>query len=254
MKRVPIDLVGGISGFDVSLVEARHIQEALRAKVVLRNAFGSLKDLQTVGGADVAFDVKKGLAFAAVVVLNVGDAMGSVSGVCPEPQPFRAKGSVVVGSAFASKTVTFPYIPGFLSFREGPVLIKALDSLGEVPDILIFDGAGVAHPRGLGLASHMGVLLGKPTIGCAKSRLVGEERTVHHRRGSCEDLIYQGKQVGFILRTRSGVKPVYVSPGHLVDFAMARDVCLRLSGTYRLPEPTRLAHIAVSHYKASLMK
>jgi deoxyribonuclease V len=137
--------------------------------------------------------------------------------------------------------VSFPYIPGLLSFREGPAVMKALAKLSVQPDMLLFDGQGIAHPRRLGIASHIGVLLGIPTIGCAKSRLIGEYSKPHVQKGLCSPLRHKGVTVGAVLRTRSHIKPVFVSPGHLVDINMSVQVVFRCTGKYRIPEPLRRA-------------
>ena len=240
--------------FHVSIEEARKIQAELREKVILKNGFASIRDIKTLAGADVAFDRKNGLVFAAVVVLNVEQITDNGDFRKDTPPPFKTTETEVIEKKFAVDVLTFPYVPGFLTFREGPVLLKAFGELKEKPDLIIFDGAGIAHPRGLGLASHMGVLFGKPSIGCAKSRLVGEDITPGPLRGSWEKLVYNGKTVGSILRTRDRVKPLYVSPGHMADFKTSREICLRLSGIYRLPEPSRLAHTSVTEYKTTYLQ
>ncbi|HEY7513384.1 MAG TPA: endonuclease V, partial [Vicinamibacteria bacterium] len=138
----------------------------------------------------------------------------------------------------------FPYIPGLFSFRELPPLLAAFARLERRPDVLLFDGQGLAHPRGLGLACHAGVLFGVPSVGCAKSRLVGTHDPVGGDRGAWTPLAFEGRTVGAALRTRTGVKPVYVSPGHLVDLASSIRLVLDTTERFRLPEPIRLAHAA----------
>jgi deoxyribonuclease V len=157
-----------------------------------------------------------------------------------------------IDSVVASQPVMFPYIPGLLSFREIPVLLAAWSQLMPKPDLIFCDGQGIAHPRGLGLASHLGLLLKHPTIGCAKSRLVGEYGEIQPIRGSWTPLIYNKTVVGSVLRTRDGVKPVFVSPGHQVGLDQARELVLAACTKYRLPEPIRAAHRLVNNYRRTL--
>lgn len=200
-----------------NIEEARKIQERFSGRVRLTPL---RRPLRTVAGVDASFRDRE--TIAAVVV-------------------FDYKGLWMIDkSCYVTETV-FPYIPGYLSFREGPAIISAVKGLGYTPDILIFDGQGIAHPRRFGIASHMGVMLGRPSIGCAKSRLVGEYREPAYERGSWESLRYNGEDVGAVLRTRSGVKPLFVSPGHLITTEDAIRVILHCTGRYRLPEPIRMA-------------
>ncbi|MEW6110385.1 MAG: deoxyribonuclease V [Nitrospirota bacterium] len=143
--------------------------------------------------------------------------------------------------AFSVEKVRFPYIPGFLSFREGPAIINALRKLRAKPDIILFDGQGIAHPKGIGLASHIGVILDIPAIGCAKSRLIGDFEEPDSMKGSWTFLYYKGKKVGVVLRTRSSVRPVFVSPGHLVDMRSSVEIVMRCVSAYRIPDPLRRA-------------
>ena len=192
--------------------------------------------IATIAGADCAF-VGAGLAtthaLAAVVLLD-------------------AKTLEMIGSAQAVVPCTFPYVPGLLSFREAPAIIAAIEKLPRRPDLLMIDGQGIAHPRGLGIASHLGLWLDMPTIGAAKSRLCGEHRWPGLHRGNGARLIFDGKVVGRVLRTRDGVAPIYVSLGHRIVLEQAVRWCLRCAINSRLPEPTRRAHQMVSLLKASL--
>jgi deoxyribonuclease V len=138
---------------------------------------------------------------------------------------------------------TMPYIPGFLSFREVPVLIKCYNKLRTKPDLLLVDGQGIAHPRSIGLASHLGIILRKPTIGCAKSHLYGSYEMPHSKRGSTASLKVQSRDIGIVLRTRDKTKPLWVSPGHLVNIEDCREYILSSTRGYRLPEPIRFAHM-----------
>ena len=149
---------------------------------------------------------------------------------------------VLLGDSFARLRATMPYVPGFLSYRELPVLVKAYKRLNVKPNVLLVDGQGIAHPRGLGLAAHLGVVLGVPTIGCAKSHLYGEYRMPAPKRGSHKALRIGRRSIGVVLRTRDNVKPLFVSPGHLVDIHDCLRIVLRVARKYRLPEPIRYAH------------
>ena len=143
--------------------------------------------------------------------------------------------------ATSQEDVRFPYIPGLLSFREGQAFISAIKKLKPIPDVIIVDGQGIAHPLGIGIASHIGVLLGIPTIGCAKTRLVGEHVEPGPERGQWTPLIYKKERIGAVLRTRDGVKPVFVSPGNLIDLDSSIEIVLHSLTRYRLPEPIRRA-------------
>lgn len=143
----------------------------------------------------------------------------------------------------AEKLATFPYIPGYLTFREGPALISAFKKIQNIPDVIIFDGQGIAHPRGLGIASHIGILLDKPSIGCAKSVLIGKYEEPGVTRGSFSPLIKDVRQIGVALRTRTGVSPVFVSVGNKMNIAGAVRLILDCAPRFRLPEPIRKAHL-----------
>lgn len=204
--------------WNLSPKQAVALQKKLAEQVILDT---HLKAVETIAGVDVG--IKKDIAKAAVVVLAF-----------PELK--------VIDYAVASGPVPMPYIPGLLSFREGPVIIEAMNLLSVPPDLLIFDGQGIAHPRRMGIASHIGVLLDMPTIGCAKSRLCGDHSEPGEKKGSGAQLTHNGEKIGTVLRTRDRVKPVFVSPGHRVDFDEAVDLVLACCTRYRLPETTRWAH------------
>lgn len=154
--------------------------------------------------------------------------------------------------AFSITKVSFPYIPGYLSFREGPSLIEALHKLKIKPDVILFDGQGIAHPKGLGIASHIGVLLDMTTIGCAKSRLVGEYKEPKLKKGGWSPLKYNHDVIGAVLRTRDNVKPVFVSPGHRIDLQASINIVLNCTGKYRISEPLRRADIISKRMKREL--
>jgi len=177
--------------------------------------------VETVAGIDVGFARGKGQAAAAVLSF-------------PDLQ--------LVDSARVEMEISFPYVPGLLAFREGPLVLGALEQLSVEPDLLICDGHGLAHPRRMGIATHVGVLLNVPSIGCAKSRLIGAHQEPGLSKGSYVRLYDGGEVIGAVLRTRDGVKPVYVSIGHRIDLEKAIEFVLRCCTKYRLPDPIRWAH------------
>ncbi|MBF0342642.1 MAG: endonuclease V [Nitrospirae bacterium] len=154
----------------------------------------------------------------------------------------RYEGLDRLEAASVVQDVEFPYVPGFLSFRESPVMLNALKALSTLPDLIIVDGQGIAHPRRIGLASHIGVLLGIPTIGCAKSLLIGTHDNPGPLKGDWQYLYDRGQVIGAALRSRKNVKPLYISPGHLINIADSISVILHTTTRYRLPEPIRCAH------------
>lgn len=203
--------------------EAVAIQTQLAERVVLTDTLRG--PVRLVAGVDVSYQRRAEHFHAAVVLIDL--------------QTFS-----VVETATASAEGRFPYIPGLLSFRELPVLLEAFRELQTLPEVVLVDGQGIAHPRHCGLATHLGLWLNLPTIGCAKSRLCGEGEDPGRARGSRSVLSYKGQPVGAIVRTRQGVRPMYVSPGHLVSIDRSVEIVLQCGRGYRLPEPTRLAHLA----------
>jgi len=155
-----------------------------------------------------------------------------------------------VETVLAEAPTPFPYIPGLLSFREGPVLVQAFAKLRAKPDVFLFDGMGIAHPRRCGIASHLGLWLGRPTIGCGKTLLTGKYGDLAEEKGACAPLVDKGETIGVALRTRTGRKPMFISPGHLADIASAAALVLACAPRYRLPEPIRLAHRAAGTARA----
>jgi len=207
--------------WNVSPEEALGIQKRLRERVILHDTF---QKIEKVAGADVSLTEDGELAHAVVVVLSF-----------PDLQTIEMQSAAV--------PVTFPYIPGLLAFREAPALLEAFRKVQVEPDIILFDGHGVAHPRRLGIASHMGVLLDRPSIGCAKSRLVGRYAEPSNEVGAYTPLLAEGNElIGYAVRTRRFVRPIFVSPGHRVSFGSALRIALQCCAGYRLPEPIRRAH------------
>lgn len=204
---------------------ARTIQERLRRSVRLEPL--DAEAVKLVAGADVSYGRHDARLHAAVVVVRLADM------------------AVLDRSVVASR-VRFPYVPGLLSFREAPALLEAWKELSARPEALIADGQGLAHPRRFGLACHLGVLLDLPTVGCAKSLLVGEHAPVTPAAGAFSPLVHQGEVVGAAVRTRAGAAPVYVSPGHRVDVDSAVRLVLRCCAGFRMPEPARRAHLVAS--------
>jgi deoxyribonuclease V len=190
-------------------------------------------EVRTVAGVDCAFLAGGSQIVAAAVLMDAATLE-------------------VLASSYAVAAVRMPYIPGLLSFREAPTELEAIGGLPVRPDLLLVDGAGRAHPRRLGIASHVGLWLGMPTIGVAKSRLCGEHRVVGRRRGCCVRLMDHGEHVGAVLRTQDGVRPLYVSVGNAVTLVEAVKWVLRLAGRFRLPEPIRAADRMAGQLKARL--
>jgi deoxyribonuclease V len=204
--------------WDLPPAEAIAVQQRLRGQVVTRSELGPVR---TVAGVDISTARER--AHAAIVVLRF-----------PELEPLEA--------AEADLPLTFPYIPGLLAFREAPAILAAVQRLRSEPDLFMLDGQGLAHPRRMGIASHVGVILDKPSIGCAKSLLCGHCRQVGEAAGEHAEIMDKGEVIGAAVRTRTGTEPVYVSIGHRIDLPTAISYVLRCCGGYRIPEPTRWAH------------
>lgn len=203
---------------DLTPQQAIQLQKQSAREVVTRD---ELPDITTVAGVDVGFE-NQDTARAAIVVLRLSDL-----------KP--------IDHAIARQPVPMPYIPGLLSFRECPVILEALGKLDRKPDLLLCDGQGIAHPRRLGVASHTGILTGLPAIGVGKSRLTGTHAPVPDERGAWVPLEDRGETIGAVLRTREGVKPLYISPGHRISLPTAIHYVMACVTRYRLPETTRWA-------------
>ncbi len=201
-----------------TLEDARRIQRELAPKVRIRPFKG---EIAYIAGADAAYTDTHVVGAACLYTY-------------PDIE--------FIESAISKMEIPFPYESGFLAFREGPAIADAIRRLRNEPDIVIIDGHGIAHPERLGIASHLGVAIGVPTIGCAKTVLVGTYKEPGMKRGSRSRLLYEGEHIGYALRTRANVKPVFVSPGHKVDMNFSAEVVLNCATRFRLPEPNRCAH------------
>jgi len=220
--------VRSLHSWNVTSKEAQAIQRDLASRVELNPP---LENPRWIAGADISLTRHSREAFAGIVVLN-------------------AQTLEIADEYFLRGSIDFPYIPGLLSFREAPLLLKLFQKVSTTPDLIFFDGQGVAHPRGLGLASHLGLFLNCPAIGCAKSRLTGSYREPGLKKGSQTRLLdNEDRTLGKVLRTRDGCKPVFVSVGHKIDLDSAVRWTLRCATRYRIPEPTRLAHIRVNTFR-----
>lgn len=207
--------------------EAIELQKKICGFVITED-YCDIEKIRLIGGIDVAYKgrgAKEGCAVALIWDRLTGE---------------------IVEAVYVEESINFPYIPGLLSFRELPIAIKAFDKLSLKADLWMIDGAGIAHPRRLGIAAHFGVVLGLPAIGVAKSRLIGSHLPVPRTKGSWVPLRQNGEVIGHVLRTRSDVRPLYVSPGHKVSLLQSANLVLACCSRYRLPEPTRLAHQLVT--------
>ena len=212
--------VSNLHRWDLDIPEAVRLQHFLSGKVSLTGKIGALR---FVAGCDVGYSLTSGALFGGAVLWDL--------------ENFE-----IIEERVVEDGIPFPYISGLLSFREAPVLLKALERLSRTPDAILVDGQGIAHPRGLGLASHIGLHVDAPVVGCAKTRLFGDHKPVDAKKGSfcwlrCDDL-----RIGAVLRTRTNVKPVYVSPGNRIEVSESLRVVSACTGRFRLPEPIRAAH------------
>jgi deoxyribonuclease V len=209
-----------LHAWNVRSEEAIRIQKSLKDQIILKKTFSKVR---TIGGGDTAYSKDGKLLFAVILVLSF-----------PEME--------ILDTATADGKPLFPYIPGLLAFREGPILIEAFQRLRFKPDVMIYDGQGIAHPRGLGLASHIGLWLDLASIGCAKTPLLRGFISPGPSKGSFEWILRNGRNVGAVLRTKESVKPLFVSPGHRIDFLTSNQLVLESCKGFRFPEPLRKAH------------
>jgi deoxyribonuclease V len=213
----------------ININDAKEIQKTLQQKIVISPL---TRNPRSIAGVDAAF---------------LDDRVVGVASLFAFPE-LR-----LIEETYAELPSSFPYIPGFLSFREGPALIEALKKLKSRPDIILFDGQGLAHPKKLGIATHIGVLLDTPSVGSAKSRLIGKYEEPGPKKGAWSALHYRNEPVGSVLRTRDYTKPVFVSPGHMADVKTAREIILACSTKFRIPEPLRRADSVSKKIKKQLL-
>jgi deoxyribonuclease V len=217
-----------LHSWDLTPAQAVALQRELAQQVETRTP---LTRCELIAGADVSYARFSSVFYAGVVVL-------------------RAEDFTIVEQASVVATGSFPYVPGLLSFREAPALLEAFGKVQSEPDVVILDGQGLAHPRRLGLACHVGLWLDRPTVGCAKSLLTGQYKQLGEQAGSVAPLRDRQEVVGMAVRTKRGTKPLFVSVGHRIDLASAVEVVLRSGRGYRVPEPTRQAHLLVNRLRA----
>ncbi|MCS7230215.1 MAG: endonuclease V [Candidatus Kryptonium sp.] len=218
--------------WDVSIEDAIKIQNQLRGLVKIEQLS---EKIRYIAGADISFDKGSNIVYAGIVILKF-------------PELEEIEHSLLITE------VNFPYIPGLLSFRESPALIKAWEKIKNIPDLVVIDGQGIAHPRRFGIASHFGVLIDKPTIGCAKSLLIGKYEEPANKAGSYSYLYDSGEIIGAVLRTRDNVQPVFVSVGHKITLDESIKLIMQMIRNYRIPEPTRQAHILVNALRRGEIK
>lgn len=211
-----------IHSWNLAPVEAIALQKNL-AKMVRLDSSGIAENYRYVASCDVSFNKGSDQLYAAIAVTDIQE-------------------SKIVEEQALSGEMHFPYIPGLLSFRELPIILQGFSSLKIQPDLVICDGQGIAHPRRLGIASHLGIFLQIPTIGCAKKLLCGQHDELENYRGAASPIYHKQELIGYAVRTRENVKPVYISPGHLCDFSTAIQVILQVTSKYRLPDPIRYVH------------
>jgi deoxyribonuclease V len=211
--------------WDIQPEEAIRCQERLSQHILLSPIF---KNIKLIAGVDASY--KKQLVIGGIALLKYPEL-------------------TVLDCDYAVREVNFPYIPGLLTFREGPVLVELFQKIKWNPDIIFFDGQGIAHPKRMGIATHLGLLLNRATIGCAKSHLIGSYHSPDNQKGSYSLLLQKGNIIGAVLRTKNGVKPIFVSPGNGINLEKAIEITLSCTTTYRIPEPIRQAHLLVQKIK-----
>ena len=232
-----------LHNWDLSYSQAVALQKRLACKVQFTPID---KPPELIAGLDCALSKDREQIVAGAVVLRVPEG---IKGLWPAVGGLRQPGFEIVETTSSARKLTFPYIPGLLSFRESPVCIDAVEKLKIEPDVFIIDGQGLAHPRRLGLAAHLGLFFNKPTIGCAKSRLTGTYEEPHAEKGSFSPLKDGNETIGAVVRTRANVEPLFVSVGNKCLLEDAIKITLDCTTKYRIPEPTRLAHQLVSKLK-----
>ncbi|CAG5070601.1 Endonuclease V [Dyadobacter sp. CECT 9623] len=221
------------SNYDqLSITEATGIQKKLRGFL---NLDPLEKQIRTIAGADISLSLGSDTVYAGMIILSY-----------PDLKP--------VAYSLIKSTTAFPYVPGYLAFREIPALLQAYEQIPEKPDVVMFDGNGFLHARRMGIASHFGVLTGTVTMGCAKKKLAGIYQEPGESRGAYTPVIDKGEQIGFALRSKEKVKPVFISPGHNMSFDDSMNITLKCLNKHRLPEPTRKAHEYVNLFRNGELK
>lgn len=214
--------------WNVGISKAIHTQNILSRRIILYNGFDSIKN---IAGCDVAYSVSSKTAYAAICI-------------------YRFPELVKIRQITCESEISFPYISGLLAFREGPALLKAFEKLNERPDLVIFNGQGIAHPRQMGLATHMGILLDVPSIGCTQRALFGKYQIPGTKKGSWSEVCNSDQEVvGVCLRTRENTRPVFVSQGYKIGLKTAVEMIIKCTFKYKLPEPLRAAHILANSMK-----
>lgn len=214
-----------LHSWEVSPQEAIKIQKDLKSNISLKKSFNKI---DKIAGVDVSYHQNK--MIAGVIIFKFPNL------------------KIIERQSFVA-SINFPYIPGLLTFREGPSILSAFKKIKNEPDIILFDGQGIAHPRRMGIATHLGLFLNRPTIGCAKSRLSGKYTSVGEQKGDYTPLNEGEEVLGVVLRTRKGVKPIFLSPGHKIDLPNSIEIVLKCIVKYRLPLPVREAHIFVNQIR-----
>jgi deoxyribonuclease V len=211
----------------IKIPEAVQIQNALREKVDTQER---PLNITTIGGADISLNLYSTTIYAGIILLSF-----------PQLQP--------VAYSLVKGETRFPYVPGYLAFREAPALVKVWEQMPQKPGVLVVDGHGIAHPRRMGIAAHFGVLTGQASMGCAKNILIGKFAEPGMAKNAYSPIIDKQEQIGFAYRSKANVNPVFISPGHLMGMQNSLDIIRRCTGKYRLPEPTRLAHELVNRFR-----
>lgn len=216
----------------ISIPEATRIQNELREKVDVSERQLSIN---TIGGADISLNLYSTTIYAGIILLSF-----------PAMQP--------IAYSLVKSETCFPYVPGYLAFREVPALVKVWEQMQQKPDVLVVDGHGIAHPRRMGIATHFGVVTGQPSMGCAKNILCGKYEEPAPDKGAYTPIVDKGEQIGYAFRSKNKTAPVYVSPGHLSGMKNSLDIIQQCTGKYRIPEPTRLAHELVNRFRKGELK
>ncbi|MGE9516482.1 MAG: deoxyribonuclease V [Solitalea-like symbiont of Tyrophagus putrescentiae] len=217
---------------NISIEQAKQIQQELLKKLQIKE----YKDpINTIAGADISFNISSNVAYGCIVILDFGTL-----------KPIYL--------SLAKGTLNFPYIPGYLAFREMPILFKAWEQMQVKPDILMVDGHGISHPKQMGIATQLGILLNQTTIGCAKNLLCGNYSEPNPIKGSIKYLEYQDTILGAIMRSKTNVKPIYISPGHKINLEASIKITEKCITKYRIPEPTRQAHKIVNLFRQGILK